>query len=70
MSVIERAGTHYKWIALSNTTLGLLMATINSSISRPTASSTLSLRRSIAGPTGRAAALDHAPVHEPAKRPL
>jgi EmrB/QacA subfamily drug resistance transporter len=24
--------THYKWIALSNTTLGLLMATINSSI--------------------------------------
>src|SRR3954464_7496070 len=25
-------GTHYKWIALSNTTLGILMATINSSI--------------------------------------
>jgi MFS family permease len=25
-------GPHYKWIALSNTTLGLLMATINSSI--------------------------------------
>jgi len=25
-------GTHYKWIALSNTTLGMLMATINSSI--------------------------------------
>ena len=24
--------THYKWIALSNTTLGVLMATINSSI--------------------------------------
>jgi len=23
---------HYKWIALSNTTLGILMATINSSI--------------------------------------
>ncbi len=27
-----RRGTHYKWIALSNTTLGMLMATINSSI--------------------------------------
>src|SRR5579883_2304065 len=26
------AGPHYKWIALSNTTLGILMATINSSI--------------------------------------
>jgi hypothetical protein len=26
------AGPHYTWIALSNTTLGLLMATINSSI--------------------------------------
>jgi MFS family permease len=26
------AGPHYKWIALSNTTLGVLMATINSSI--------------------------------------
>jgi MFS family permease len=25
-------GSHYKWIALSNTTLGMLMATINSSI--------------------------------------
>ena len=25
-------GVHYKWIALSNTTLGILMATINSSI--------------------------------------
>lgn len=25
-------GTHYKWVALSNTTLGMLMATINSSI--------------------------------------
>ena len=25
-------GPHYKWIALSNTTLGLLMATINQSI--------------------------------------
>jgi MFS family permease len=28
----EELGPHYKWIALSNTTLGLLMATINSSI--------------------------------------
>ena len=26
------AGVHYKWIALSNTTLGMLMATVNSSI--------------------------------------
>ena len=26
------AGAHYKWIALSNTTLGMLMATINASI--------------------------------------
>lgn len=26
------AGPHYKWVALSNTTLGILMATINSSI--------------------------------------
>jgi MFS family permease len=26
------AGVHYKWIALSNTTLGMLMATINASI--------------------------------------
>src|SRR3978361_780083 len=25
-------GVHYKWIALSNTTLGVLMATINASI--------------------------------------
>ena len=25
-------GTHYKWVALSNTTLGMLMATVNSSI--------------------------------------
>src|SRR6195952_3961436 len=25
-------GVHYKWIALSNTTLGILMATVNSSI--------------------------------------
>ena len=25
-------GPHYKWIALSNTTLGMLMATVNSSI--------------------------------------
>ena len=25
-------GPHYKWIALSNTTLGVLMATINQSI--------------------------------------
>ncbi|MFC4948925.1 MFS transporter [Pseudonocardia sp. GCM10023141] len=28
----KEPGSHYKWIALSNTTLGLLMATINSSI--------------------------------------
>ncbi len=28
----EGRGVHYKWIALSNTTLGILMATINSSI--------------------------------------
>jgi MFS family permease len=27
-----KAGTHYKWVALSNTTLGMLLATINSSI--------------------------------------
>jgi hypothetical protein len=26
------AGVHYKWIALSNTTLGVLMATVNASI--------------------------------------
>jgi hypothetical protein len=25
-------GPHYKWVALSNTTIGMLMATINSSI--------------------------------------
>src|SRR5438067_11004874 len=29
---IEELGPRYKWIALSNTTLGMLMATINSSI--------------------------------------
>jgi MFS family permease len=29
---LSRTGPHYKWIALSNTTLGVLMATINSSI--------------------------------------
>ena len=28
----DTASTHYKWIALSNTTLGVLIATINSSI--------------------------------------
>ncbi|HEX3202707.1 MAG TPA: MFS transporter [Actinomycetes bacterium] len=28
----ERAGDRYKWVALSNTTLGMLVATINSSI--------------------------------------
>src|SRR2546430_10000588 len=28
----QNLGPHYKWIALSNTTLGMLMATINSSI--------------------------------------
>ncbi len=28
----EELGPHYKWIALSNTTLGMLIATINSSI--------------------------------------
>jgi len=32
MTIGEQTGVHYKWIALSNTTLGLLMATINSSI--------------------------------------
>jgi MFS family permease len=31
-SHVERTGDGYKWIALSNTTLGVLMATINSSI--------------------------------------
>jgi MFS family permease len=29
---VEARGTHYKWIALSNTTLGVLMVTINQSI--------------------------------------
>jgi MFS family permease len=29
---LQPPGPHYKWIALSNTTLGILMATINSSI--------------------------------------
>jgi len=29
---VLRAGSRYKWIALSNTTLGMLMATVNSSI--------------------------------------
>ncbi len=29
---MPRTGPHYKWIALSNTTLGMLMATINASI--------------------------------------
>jgi len=29
---LEELGPHYKWIALSNTTLGMLIATINSSI--------------------------------------
>jgi hypothetical protein len=29
---IRSPGRHYKWIALSNTTLGVLMATINASI--------------------------------------
>ena len=31
-SAARLAGVHYKWIALSNTTLGMLMATINASI--------------------------------------
>src|SRR5579863_7307768 len=31
-STRDRRSVHYKWIALSNTTLGILMATINSSI--------------------------------------
>ncbi len=26
------SGTHYKWVALSNTTLGMLAATVNASI--------------------------------------
>lgn len=29
---LDELGPHYKWIALSNTTLGMLVATINSSI--------------------------------------
>src|SRR5258708_2907064 len=29
---LQEPGPHYKWIALSNTTLGILMATINGSI--------------------------------------
>jgi MFS family permease len=29
---VDRAHPHYKWVALSNTTLGVLMATINASI--------------------------------------
>ena len=29
---VDREHPHYKWVALSNTTLGMLMATINSSI--------------------------------------
>ena len=29
---VDGRGDRYKWIALSNTTLGILMATINSSI--------------------------------------
>jgi MFS family permease len=29
---VEELGPHYKWVALSNTTLGMLIATINSSI--------------------------------------
>ncbi|MDX6395781.1 MAG: hypothetical protein QOJ73_6844, partial [Streptosporangiaceae bacterium] len=28
----QAPGPHYKWIALSNTTLGVLMATVNASI--------------------------------------
>jgi MFS family permease len=31
-TAVRPEGVHYKWIALSNTTLGILMATINSSI--------------------------------------
>ena len=30
--VVDGRGTHYKWVALSNTTLGVLMVTINQSI--------------------------------------
>src|SRR6476659_6363463 len=29
---VDREHPHYKWVALSNTTLGVLMATINASI--------------------------------------
>ena len=32
MTQTTRHGDHYKWIALSNTTLGVLMAAMNSSI--------------------------------------
>ena len=32
MPSASRTGPRYKWIALSNTTLGMLMATVNSSI--------------------------------------
>ena len=31
-SAVDERGVHYKWIALSNTTLGILMVTINQSI--------------------------------------
>ena len=31
-SASDGRGKHYKWIALSNTTLGILMVTINQSI--------------------------------------
>jgi hypothetical protein len=31
-SALDGRGVHYKWIALSNTTLGILMVTINQSI--------------------------------------
>src|SRR5580693_8187077 len=31
-SAADERGVHYKWIALSNTTLGILMVTINQSI--------------------------------------
>jgi MFS family permease len=30
--LVPRISPHYKWIALSNTTLGVLMATVNASI--------------------------------------
>jgi EmrB/QacA subfamily drug resistance transporter len=32
LTAAPRHGAHYKWVALSNTTIGILMATINSSI--------------------------------------